>query len=251
MKLLLLLISTFYTVTTFCQGSGQITYTETIKLELELPEGIDMSGMMSDQLSHDKVLSFRGMESVYTTHKDTEDQEKEITSDDGSFKMVFKMDAPEEILYTNLSTKEQYRQTGFMGKTFLVESTVEKSKWKLTGEKIKYLGYVCQKAERTEYIAREDKERMIVAWFTSEIPTPIGPSGYNNLPGAVLMVNIDNGKTEIKATDVQLGDIADAALERPTKGKKVTEEEFDQIVDQKTKELEEEYGGEGSIIVRG
>ncbi len=251
MKLLLLLISTFYTITVSGQISGQITYTETIKLELDLPEGLDISGMMSDQLSHDKVLSFSGMESVYTDHKDNQDQEKEITSDDGSFKMVFKMDAPEEILYTNMSTKEQYRQTGFMGKTFLIESSVEKNKWKLTGEKIKYLGYVCQKAERTEYIEREDKERMIVAWFTSEIPTPIGPSGYNNLPGAVLMVNIDNGKTEIKATAIDLGAIEEIALDKPTKGQKVTKEEFDQIVEQKTRELEEEYGGEGSIIVRG
>ena len=233
------------------QSSGTISFQETIKLELDLPEGIDISGMMSDNITTNKILSFEGKESVYRDDKGNEDHEKEITSDDGSFKMVLKMDSPEEIFYTNIGSKEQFRQTSFMGKTFLIESKVEKPKWRLTNEKVKYLGYVCQKAERTEQIEEEGRERLIVAWFTSEIPAPIGPAGYSNLPGAVLMVNIDDGKTEIKATSVDLGAIDASSLQRPSKGQKVSQDEFEKIVEEKTKEMEAEYGGEGSFIIRG
>ena len=251
MNYLILITSFLFAVNSFGQLSGTIHYTETIKLEFELPEGIDVSGMMSNDMSNDKVLSFQNSESVYRDDKGNQNHEKEITNDDGSFKMVFKMDSPEEILYTNLSTKEKFRQTDFMGKTFLIESSIEKSKWRLTNEKIKYLGYVCQKAERTEYNESEDREELIVAWFTSEIPSPIGPSEYNNLPGAVLMVNIDNGKTEIKATEVILEEINNDKLQKPSKGDKVSADEFEQIVEKKMKEMEAEYGGEGSFIIRG
>ena len=95
MNYLILITSFLVAINSFSQVSGTILYTETIKLEFELPEGIDVSGMMSNDMSNDKILSFQNSESVYRDDKGNQNREKEISSDDGSFKMVFKMDSKE------------------------------------------------------------------------------------------------------------------------------------------------------------
>ena len=224
-----------------------------MKLDIELPDGIDISGMLDNEMTNRTELVFKGKEAIYQDVKGDEPEDKEISSDDGSFRMVLRMDDMEEIRYLNFEEKKSLHQTAFMGKDFLIESDIEKPKWKLTNEKIKYLGFVCQKAEMTREGESEGEEERIVAWFTSEIPVPLGPSGYNSLPGAILMINVDDGQTEIKATEVSLESISQDQLKRPTKGKRVSPEEFDRIVEEKTKEMEREFSGSegGSIIIRG
>ena len=39
-------------------------------------------------------------------------------------------------------------------------------------------------------------------------------------------------------------------IKAPKKGKKVSQEEFEAIVDEKTKEMEEEMGGSGGIQIK-
>ena len=248
-KLFIFCLLVLFSQSSFAQTAGTIKYTHNIKLEFELPDGMEIDGL-SDNMTLERELHFNGSQSVYKDQPKTESKDKEITSDDGSFKMVIKMDETEEIFFTDLKAKKVIHQTGFMGKEFLIESPLKKSKWKLTGEKIKYLGYVCQKAEMT--ITEEDKEIDVVAWFTSEIPVPIGPDGYNQLPGAILMVTKDDGKSEIKATEVSFDAPAEEIMIAPKKGKKVTQEEYEKIVEEKTKEMEESFGKDRQgIMIRG
>ena len=158
-------------------------------------------------------------------------------------------DESESSYHTDFKNKKTINQTGFMGKTFIIESSIEKHQWKLTGEKIKYLDYVCQKAEKT--IEEDGKIVNVVAWFTSEIPMPIGPDSYNQLPGVILMISKDNGKKEIKATKVSLENPAKEIFELPKKGKKVTQEEYDIIVEEKTKEMLKEFGVKDGTVIKG
>jgi len=85
-----------------------------------------------------------------------------------------------------------------------------------------------------------------VAWFTPSIPVSAGPGSYNNLPGLVLEVNVKDGDRIISATSVDEHTGEMARLEKPKEGKKVTREEFDQIVDEKMKEMGAERGVSGS-----
>lgn len=242
------------------QKSGLITYSEVTKLELEGIEGLNLKDMMPSEMGASKALYFNQLTTVYRDADDHVNEDIEMESDDGSFQMVFSTgSAIEEILYTDLNERKSLHQTEFMGKEFLITSDIEKAKWKITDERIKYLDFVCQKAVRTETIPPtpgtdgEPKEREIVAWFTPEIPLPIGPDNYGQLPGAVLLVSVDEGKTEIKATAVDLEvDIAER-LTAPTKGQKVSPEEYDQIIADKMKELQESYNNKegASFIIRG
>ncbi len=240
------------------QQSGSIKYAETTKIEIKGIEGMDFGDMMPSSIDTKKELFFDKKITVYKDAADNVTEDIEMESDDGSFKMVIEESDTEEILYTDLKAKTTINQTAFMSKEFLIEEKLETLKWKLTNEKIKYLGYVCQKATAMQTVdptpgtEGDPTERSIVVWFTSEIPAPIGPRSFNQLPGAVLMVSIDEGKTEIKATEVSFEKPSDDALQKPTKGKKVTSEEYEKIVAEKMKEMADMYGGrEGAIMIRG
>ena len=254
MKTLLTIACTLFWIgISFAQTAGTIKYVESVKLDIEAPDGIDLGDMLPDAITTNKDLIFDGKVSVFKEAKDNETEDTRISSDDGSFEMVFKTSDSEQIFYTDMAVKKFIEQTDFMGKEFLIEGEVSKHKWRLTNEKIKYLGYVCQKAEMTEPAREEGEEdRHVVAWFTSELPASVGPQHFNQLPGAILMINIDDGQTEIKATEVDLTKPDPELLKKPKKGKKVTSEEFDQIVEEKMAEMQRENGGRGrSIMIRG
>ncbi len=227
--------------TTIAQTEGMINYTETIKLDIQF-EGMDesMKSMIPQSQSFDKELLFTRNESVYQNKKGEEAEDINLSSDDGSFQIKIITDDTEDILYKNLKEKKVVHQKGMMGKSFVVDRPLEKSKWKMTGEKIKYLDYECQKA------VIEEDDNFIVAWFTPQIPVQIGPGSYHGLPGAILMISINDGETEIKATKVDIKTLDDKAIKIPDDGKKVTEEEYQRIQEEKEREIRERYG-EGSV----
>ena len=227
------------------QSSGVITYTESMKLNIEVdhaPAGMDLSEMLPTHRTITKQLTFDGAESVYVDSGDRP-EDTEISSDDGSIQIKMVESDIENKLYTDLKSGASLEQQGFMGRAFLISQPVEKLKWKITPEKIKYLDYECIKATMTN-----DEGEEVVAWFAPAIPTKAGPGGYGQLPGAILMLSRGDQDMEIKATNVELKDVGE--IKKPKDGKKVTLEEFEKIVDEKTKEMEKEYGGR-SIMIRG
>ncbi len=233
------------TLSITAQKSGAITYQETMKLHIELddaPEGVDLAGMLPTSRSVTRQLIFDDNESIYIDGGDAP-EDTEISSDDGSIQIKLVESDIEDKLYTNYSEKESLHQQGFMGRPFLITRPVKKMKWKITPEKVKYLDYECMKATMTDAEGVE-----IVAWFAPAIPVKAGPSGYGQLPGAILMLSKGDKDLEIKATSVELKEVE--KIEKPDEGKKVTQEEFDEIMEEKMKEMEKEYGGR-SIMIRG
>ena len=217
------------------QGDGKIVYNETIKLSFE---GMDekMATMLPSSQSLKKELLFKDGKSLYQNVKGEALENLEMESEDGSFKIEMISDDTEDILYKNLTEKKTVHQKGLMGKSFVVSNELKKHKWKITNEKIKYLDYECQKA------VIEEEGKFVVAWFTSEIPVQMGPGMYHGLPGAILMISVNDGKQELKAIAVELGEIDD--LKKPSKGKKVTEDEYLKILEEKIKEMREMHGSE-------
>ena len=61
----------------------------------------------------------------------------------------------------------------------------------------------------------------------------------------VLEVNIDEGNRVIKAESIDLKELEEGTITKPTKGKKVTQEEFRKIQREKFDEMRKEYGGRG------
>ena len=87
------------------------------------------------------------------------------------------------------------------------------------------------------------KEITITAWYTPEIPVSQGPEGYWGLPGLILEVN--DGKTIILCSKVVLNPKEKTEIKAPSKGKTVSQNEYDEIVVKKMEEFREMNQGRG------
>ena len=230
--------------------AGQIQFTETIQLKIELPEGDEsMKNLLPSAQSFPKVLYFNENAFLYRDEETKEEQEDATftsESNGATFKMVIAR--PDNQLYGDLNTGATTESKEFFGKRFLIKGDGKNLEWKLTGEQKQSLGYTCFKAELN------DTSRTVIAWFTPQIPVSAGPSGFGQLPGMILELDIDNATRTVKATSVSKAAPTPAQLVAPDKGKELTQAEFDQIVEEKTKEMQAEMGGDGKggmhIIIR-
>ena len=87
------------------------------------------------------------------------------------------------------------------------------------------------------------KEITITAWYTPEIPINQGPEGYWGLPGLILEVN--DGKTIILCSKVVLNAKDKADIKAPTKGKVVSQKEYDDTIIKKMEEFRQMNSGPG------
>jgi len=113
----------------------------------------------------------------------------------------------------------------FMTRKFLLTGTRPVYEWKLTGEQSEFLGYSVQKATAVQ------DSSTIEAWFTPEIPVSAGPGLFGGLPGMILSVSVDDGKTLYSATEVKLDPVDAAIIKAPEDGEEVSPEEYEKIVD--------------------
>ena len=81
----------------------------------------------------------------------------------------------------------------------------------------------------------------VVAWYTPQIPINQGPDDYWGLPGLILEVNAD--RTVILCTKITLNPEQKETIEKPKKGEKVTQSEYNDITTKKMEEMREMYGG--------
>ena len=231
------------------QTEGEVVYTETVQMTIDLPDDMDekMKAMIPKSRSFSRSLIFNEKESVYDEWEpgENEDLEVEHEEDGMEFKMV--MRAPENIYYSDLENKTFIHKQDFFGRIFLINGDAIPYQWKLTGEQKKINDYICQKA------TCQHEEDNITAWFTPQIPISTGPNGYTGLPGLILEVDINDGQRTIRSEKFFLEQSENKKIEKPSKGKKVSKEEFDKIREEKMKEMEMETGGQGGgvrVIIR-
>jgi len=135
-------------------------------------------------------------------------------------------------VYYDLGKNEKIEQVEFMTRNFLISGPIKRKAWKLTNKKTKILDHTCMGAELKK------GEDTILAYFTSEIPVSLGPDEFTGLSGLILAIE-KNGETVFLATSIDLRPPANESLSEPKDGRKVTQEEFDDILKDKVKEYEE------------
>lgn len=245
MKQIFLLLAFFLPFMTKAQkNEGEVVYLETVKLQIDIPEGNEeLAKMLPTSQSFHKTLTFNESASLYQDTPQTEEEgtaEVNSESEGMQFKMVIQR--PENTYYADLESSKTLNSREFFGRVFLISGERKQLAWKMTGEQKKVLGYVCQKA------TCQDSTETIEAWFTPQISAPAGPDKFGGLPGLILELNLNNGSRTIVATKVELKSLPADALTKPTKGKEVTQAEFDKIEAEKMKEMEQEMGGQGGGV---
>ncbi len=211
--------------------------------------------MMKKQMEKEYTLQF---DATISTYKQDESLGAPAV---GGGSMVFSFsDGNSGVLFRNTKEKTFVKETDLFGKAFLVKDSLKVYDWKLGNESKKIGNYTCYKAtfERevkqfsfsTDKKSEKDsiadkkeevKKQTITAWYTPEIPVNIGPSNYWGLPGLILEVN--DGNTTMICDKIVINPKEKIAIEQPKKGKEVTQAEYDKLLEEKMKEMQEMYGG--------
>ena len=185
--------------------------------------------------------------------------------------------------YKNAKNKQYVVDKEFFGKEFLIKDSLPKYEWKLEGESKQIGNYTCFKATAVVKVSESDfrnfrfrnnnaakegekkaetvkdtakakktnftddwempKENVITAWYCPEIPVNQGPENYWGLPGLILEVN--DGKTVILCSKLVLNSKEKVEIKPASKGKEVTQKEYDEIVKKKMEEMREMNSGPG------
>lgn len=222
--------------------SGFVKYQQTVKLEIKLEgEAAQFAEMLPKERKSNKILYFNAESSLYQ-NSDASDNDA-MSLESGGSQVSFQMKEPENVLFSDLAKKISIEQREFMTRIFLIEGKNE-IQWKLTGNQKMILDFPCQEA------VTEIDSITTSAWFTPAIPVSAGPANYSGLPGLVLLVDSDNSKKTIVATEVEFSEVNTELLKAPKKGKKVSSEEFQQIVEEKMKEMGAQKGESGHVMIR-
>ena len=245
---------------------GKITYERIFQLSIQVADDNPAMQHMIPRERKDKFeLLFSNNQSLWRPVEDDNQSDEMNFGDGGGARMIIRMPGSEDIVYHNIGEIKRVEQRELGGKTFIVNDSIRRLNWKLTGETKTILGYKCMKATswRTQESYRmqmnngnASRERVtdtlnIVAWFTNEIPGSYGPENYQGqLPGTILEIDINNGRTMLKAIDFS-AKVDLPVIKEPTKGKKLTPEEFAKEREKLFKEMQERGGGQRTIIRGG
>ncbi len=248
----------FLTVISSAQNfQGKATYKTFRKVDFKMKEGGENSAMqkqiqeqLKKQFQQTYTLNFNKSESVYTQNKKLSAPQASM----GGVQIVIAGNGGgTDVLYKNISDKEYLNKTEISGKRFLIKDKLEDYGWEMTSETKNIGNYTCYKATRSREETRtsmsvtdgkpeEKKEKVTVtttAWYTPQIPVSNGPGEFWGLPGLIL--EIQDGKLTIVCSEIVMNPSDKVEIKVPKKGKKVNQEEFDEIMDKHSKEMMERF----------
>jgi GLPGLI family protein len=222
---------------------------------------------MKSALEKTFILTFNQSESLY---KEEESLDAPGQGGGGRFRMMNTSGGDQ---YKNVKTQQLLQNKDLLGKQFLIKDSLQTLDWKLTGETRKIGKYTCFKAtafkEKTgfdfgSFGRRESSEKpkdstktgneevkeekateetpqfiLVTAWYTPQIPVNQGPDVYWGLPGLILEVSAD--RTTMLCSKIVLNPVEKEKIKVPSKGKEVTQAEYDVIMMAKMEEMREMF----------
>lgn len=226
------------------QTEGKIIYERTTELQVRLAGMPEEMQRQIPRTRTDKIeVLFANNQSLrrQLPPEETDEQVFSSAAEGGGRNVQIRMMGPgaDDVTFTDLAKGTIVEQRELGTKKFLVTDSVSKLNWKLTGETRTILGYSCQQAIAQRIGTRMQPNMVngqvkreevpdtanITAWFTPAIPVATGPEIQGQLPGLILAMDINNGRTVYKA--IELSPKADvASIKEPKSGKKITQQEF-------------------------
>jgi len=168
-------------------------------------------------------LSFNQQEAIYTPISGMDNE------GDRGLKETMIITGSYGVYYFNKGLNKRIRQIDVYGQLFLIESDLNSRQWVLTQETKTINNYLCYKATSTLVTKNSAGTfyKPLIAWYAPKLPMPYGPNGYGGLPGLILQLT--EGDFIFYVSKLILNPKNPNKIEQPTKGKKVTEDEFEAI----------------------
>jgi GLPGLI family protein len=264
MKLTFTILSIFLCLglglqTAFTQGfTGRAYYKSTSNFSISMdstkmaPEQIaQIQASLKKQMEQNYVLSFNQTESTWK--KEESLGGGPATASSGGAVFMIASSGEGSTLYKDAAGNYLQEQE-MMGKEYLIKDKAEPFEWELSEETKKIGNYTAQKASFTKIVdsrrfstGMTEMENVkdtlqVTVWFTPEIPVSHGPENYFGLPGLILEVQ-NQGRTLI-CEKIELNPSAEpVVIERPSKGKEMTQAEFRVIEEEGMKQMMNRYQG--------
>jgi GLPGLI family protein len=237
------------------QNGGTVTYERVSKMIARFNiNGVDNEVPQTRKDNFELV--FGNNQSLWKAAEQENEDAASFTNESGAhIQMV--VAGSNDVMYVNFATGKRTEKREFFDKTFIIDDSIGKLKWKMTGETKTILNHNCMKALATRISTQmrmtmddgkmERKEIQdtsnIVAWFTNDIPVSAGPGEYQGqLPGLILEMDVNNGRQTYIAKSIS--EKADLALiKEPTGKKHYTPDEFRKERDKMMKEMEQNNQG--------
>jgi GLPGLI family protein len=216
------------------QKEGKVVYDRTSQFQIAI-QGQGGDAPMPTSRTDRFELSFANNQMIWKK------SEEEMQDDNAGSGMVIRTfgGGADDITYCDFEKQRKVESREFFDKTFIIADSIKKGSWKLSDETKTILDHQCRKAvsqrigkkmtvnmqdgkmERKEV----DDTSTLVAWFTMDIPVAAGPEVQGQLPGLILSLETNNGRVVYTAKEISpKAEIS--AIKEPTKGKKITQQEF-------------------------
>lgn len=243
MRLFILIF--FYTIPFFCQNnSGTIIYEGALNFNLEK----NISKVKDSLKTESKPLMNKTFTNVlknmrplsYVLHFNRKESlfEKENSLEDPTSNRLNITNAlgAKGKYYANMVKKNVINSVYAFGDDFRVYQSIENFNWQIKNESKRINSFICYKAvgERKLKNSKGEFTEEVIAWFTPNIPYSFGPADFVGLPGLILELSTKNFK--YRAIKIELNK-SNIELKEPSKGRKVTKEEFDRLCVKYAKEM--------------
>ncbi|MCE7063644.1 GLPGLI family protein [Dyadobacter sp. CY326] len=161
-----------------------------------------------DESKQEMTMIFNDKQSYYSYPKVDELSEGGYSWRKGEFK-----------IYRDYENSKMTDIIEMLGKTYIVEDSIQAPNWKVMNKIKEVAGYMCMMAVTEDTI----KNQKITAWFADNIPVSGGPQMYGGLPGMILELDVNDGDIVTTAKEVKLRPVTgeELALPKKLKGKKI------------------------------
>lgn len=245
----IILLLTILVTSIFVRGQEKIQFLE-VDYELEMVLDIDKvlanvppawKSQIEEPLRQeirkgvfiDYKLHTNGTESVYKL------QEK-INNDQSPAGIILQQitATDKEPLYKNL-VEQFYLKPYDFGRAYLVKDDLADFKWKISKEKTNIAGFDALKA--TGYL---NDSIQVTAWYTPKINIKDGPDRFWGLPGFILKAEFEMMDIGFIITAKKVAVLEnEIKIQKPTKGKQMSEKEFNEEMKALQEQMKEMYGG--------
>ncbi|WP_117879690.1 GLPGLI family protein [Aureibaculum luteum] len=224
----------------------------------------EIAERMKGFLEKSYTLAFNKSESMYK-----EDEKLAAPGQDGGRGGRFAaiMGGANGPQYKNIKDSLFLQENELLGKNFLVNDKLKALDWKMSGETKQIGQYTAFKATaikeastaafaprgprgpggNNDQASKDDdkpeapKMIEVTAWYTMQIPVNQGPGKFWGLPGLIL--EIHEGNTSILCTKIEISSENSETIKTPSKGKKVSQDEYDKLAKEKMEEMRERFRG--------
>jgi GLPGLI family protein len=215
------------------QSRGIIVY-ETRSTATISANGVEQK--MPSRVAKNELL-FASAKSLFRNIPSMEEDQK---FQNGGSSIGFQVDNRLRMQYHDYDKKERLSNHELGDKEYIQRSSIPDLHWVLVDEIKTILNLPCKKAMgtivRNDFVTRVENSTVTVskrtdtltvfAWYTLNIPLPVGPDKYTGLPGAVLQVENNKGRILFEAVSIK-EEVKQKDIEPPTRGKLLSAEEFE------------------------